>query len=132
MAQAIQGPNWPLNYIPTTDEWNFWLANGSIGRAIIQSMPCQLQTQCIYGVRTSIQPFNCIVPPLSSTQPGDWIMLYDIDYMADANPVTFTATGPDNIACYGNLAPTLLADVADFMAMLIANTTSWRAIIKLA
>lgn len=133
MALDISGPNWPPNYTPTLAEWNYQLPLGRVSRGVIQSMPCQLQTQTIYGVRTSVAAFNCIVPPLSSTQPGDWIMLMDIDYNAAVNNVTFTATGPDQIALYGNpLQPAITADINDFWLMLMANTTSWRAVVRLA
>ena len=132
MPLDISGPNWPPNYIPTVAEWNAQLALGRVSRGIIQSMPCQLQTQTIYGVKTSIGAFNCIVPPLASTNPGDWIMLMDIDYNAAVNPVTLTATGPDQIALYGTLQTPIIANVSDFWLMLMANTTSWRAIVRLA
>lgn len=132
MALDISGPNWPPNYVPTLAEWNSQFPIGRVSRGIIQSMPCQLQTQTIYGVRTSVAAFNCIVPPLSTTTPGDWIMLYDIDYNAANNPVTFTATGPDSIAMYAQSLTSITADVSDFMVMLMANTTSWRAIVRLA
>jgi hypothetical protein len=132
MPLDISGPNWPPNYTPTLQEWNTQLPLGRVSRGIIQSMPCQLQTQTIYGVRTSVAAFNCIVPPLATTQPGDWIMLFDIDYNAAANPVTLTATGPDNIALYGTLGPNISADISDFEVILIANVASWRAIVRLA
>lgn len=133
MPLDISGPNWPPNYVPALSEWNAQFPIGRVSRGIIQSMPCQLQTQTIYGVKTSIGAFNCIVPPISSTQPGDWIMLMDIDYAAAANNVTFTATGPDLIAVYGQpLATSLIANVSDFWLMLMANTVNWRAIVRLA
>lgn len=132
MALDISGPNWPPNYIPTLAEWNAQLPLGRVSRGIIQSMPCQLQTQTIYGVRTSVGAFNCIVPPLSSTNPGDWIMLMDIDYNAAVNNVTFTSTGPDVIALYGTQQTSITADVSDFWLMLMANTTYWRAVVRLA
>ena len=133
MALDISGPNWPPNYVPTLAEWNAQFPIGRVSRGIIQSMPCQLQTQTIYGVKTALSTYNCIVPPLSSTQPGDWIMLFDIDYNANVNPTTFTSTGPDLIALYGYApASSISANIADYMVMLMANTTSWRAIVRLA
>lgn len=132
MALDISGPNWPPNYVPSLAEWNTQLPLGRVSRGIIQSMPCQLQTQTIYGVRTSVGAFNCIVPPLSSTQPGDWIMLMDIDYNASVNNVTLTATGPDLIALHANQLTSISADVNDFWLMLMANTTNWRAVVRLA
>lgn len=132
MPLDISGPNWPPNYIPSVAEWNTQLALGRVSRGVITSMPCQLQTQTIYGVKTSIAAFNCIVPPLASTQPGDWIMLMDLDYNAAANPTTLTATGPDQIALYGVNQTAIAVNVSDYWLMLMANTTNWRAIVRLA
>lgn len=132
MPQGVLGPNWPPNYIPSSAEWQAALSAGAVARGIIQSTPCQLTTMTIFGIRTSIGPFNAILPPLATTMPGDWIMLFDVDYNAFANNVTFTATGPDNIAIYGSLQPTLVADVSDFMITFIANVGSWRANVRLA
>lgn len=132
MPQGVPGPLWPPNYIPTPDEWQAAFAAGAVGRGVIQSMPCQLSTMMIYGVRTGVGAFNCILPPLSTTKPGDWIILFDMEYNADANPTTFTATGPDAIACYGGQSTTLTANVADYMVAFIADPSYWRAVVRLA
>ena len=144
-------PGWATGYVPSSAEWNAtWsgkvdypasVSQGGTGGTTsagayynlaqrqLLAASADIVPLTFYGIRTSVGAMTLTLPSLSLVQLGDWIELADIDFSAETNNVTITASGSDQIALYGGSATSQTLNIAGVRTTLVANTTSWRMLV---
>lgn len=151
MATPPSNPGWSTGYVPSAEEWaaafsskvdypasldqggtggkTSAAANYNLVQRSLISTSTTLKPLNWYGLSTSVGPLSLGLPPLSSFLPGDWIELYDVDFNANINNVTVTASTGDVIALYNATAASRIIDVAGARVLLVVNTSSWRMVV---
>lgn len=142
-------PGWVNGYIPPAGEWNSAFSAKvdfpvppdqateialavQAGMGQLPSGNAVLAVGTTNGIRTSVGPFVGSLPPLSTVQPGSFIILYDADYSANINPIVVNAQAPDLIGLYNEFLPSISINIADVYILIGANVNGWRAIVRTA
>jgi len=101
---------------------------GGLQQALISaSQDAAVFTQ--YWVRTSVAAISLVLPALSSLNEGDWLVIADVDFNANANNITVLATGSDTIVLYDTTAGSQLLTISGVKVTLVVNSGKWRMLV---
>lgn len=149
---APSNPGWATGYVPSATEWAAeWsskvdfpapIDQGGTGgqtsstanynilqRTLIGTTPFNLDLMTVYGLQTSLSALSVFLPPLATTQLGDWIDLEDVDYNVNVNNVTITASGTEQIQLFGVGSNSQVLNVAGVRCRIWANNGFWSLLV---